>query len=64
MTHEKCLESVRLNLPDALKRDLQDLAAQEDRALGELIRRILEERMYGLARTICRTEPERPAGGR
>lgn len=57
MTHEKCLESIRLNLPEQLRRDLQDLAAQEDRALSELIRIILNERMYGLAPTICHKEP-------
>lgn len=64
MHHEKNLESIRLNLPEQLKKDLQDLAAQEDRAVSETIRRILEDRLYGLARTLCHPEPMRTAGGR
>lgn len=57
MTHDKCLESIRLNLPEKLKNDLQDLAAMEDRAVSETIRLILEDRLYGLARKLCHPEP-------
>ena len=64
MTHDKCLESIRLNLPEQLKKDLQDLAAQEDRAVSETIRLILEDRLYGLARKLCHPESTRTAGGR
>ena len=64
IAHDKCLESIRLNLPEKLKNDLQDLAAQEDRALSETIRLILEDRLYGLARKLCHPEPQRSAGGR
>ena len=58
-THEKCIESVRVHLPERLKNDLQDLADQEDRALSELIRVALEDWLYGQARHICRPVPER-----
>ena len=44
---EKCLESVRVHLPESLKNDLMILAAQEDRALSELIRVALEDWLYG-----------------
>jgi hypothetical protein len=64
MSHEKNLESIRFNVPDGLKHDLQDLAAQEDRALGELIRRICETHMYGAVRTLCKTESKSTEGGR
>ena len=33
--HEKALETITLHLPETLKRDLQDLALVEDRAVGE-----------------------------
>lgn len=59
MTHDKCLESIRLNLPEKLKNDLQDLAAMEDRAVSETIRLIIEDRLYGLARKLCHPEPLR-----
>lgn len=40
---EKCLESIRVHLPESLKRDLQDMAMQQDRALSEMIRYALED---------------------
>ena len=57
--HEKCLESCRVWLPESLKNDLQNLAAQQDRKLSELIRVALEDWLYGQARHICRPVPER-----
>lgn len=44
---QKCLESIKLHLPDTLKRDLQDLAMQEDRPVSEYIRVILVQHVYG-----------------
>ena len=63
-THEKCIESVRVHLPERLKNDLQDLAAQEDRALSELIRVALEDWLYGQVRHICRPGPSSTERGR
>ena len=57
---EKCLESVRVHLPESLKTDLMNLAAQEDRALSELIRVALEDWLYGQARHICKPGSARP----
>ncbi len=43
----KCLESIKLHLPEELKRDLQDLAMQEERAVSEYIRVVLQLHVYG-----------------
>ncbi|MDG4549849.1 MAG: hypothetical protein P9F19_01360 [Candidatus Contendobacter sp.] len=43
----KCLESIKLHLPEDLKRDLQDLAMQEERAVSEYIRAVLQLHVYG-----------------
>lgn len=43
----KCLESIKLHLPEDLKRDLQDLAMQEERAVSEYIRVVLQLHTYG-----------------
>jgi len=45
--HEKAMETITLHLPDTLKRDLQDLALVEDRAVGEWIRHHLAMMVYG-----------------
>jgi predicted transcriptional regulator len=45
---EKCISEVTVRLTDTLKRDLQDMAAHEDRTLSETIRIILETHLYGL----------------
>ncbi|MDS4026103.1 MAG: hypothetical protein RKO25_03795 [Candidatus Contendobacter sp.] len=43
----KCLESIKLHLPEELKRDLQDLAMQDDRPVSEYIRVVLVQHVYG-----------------
>lgn len=45
--HEKALAEVTVRMTDTLKRDLQDLAAMEDRKLSDTIRTILELHLYG-----------------
>lgn len=45
--NEKALETITLHLPESLKRDLQDLALAEDRAVGEWIRHHLNLIVYG-----------------
>lgn len=45
--HEKALETITLHLPENMKRDLQDLAMVEDRAVGEWIRHHLAMMIYG-----------------
>ena len=57
---EKCLESIRVHLPESLKRDLQDMAMQQDRALSEMIRYALEDWLYGQARHLCNPVPKVP----
>lgn len=47
MHHEKCLEDIHLHTGETLKRDLQDLAMQDGRAVGEYIRAVLELHVYG-----------------
>lgn len=47
MTNEKALETITLHLPETLKRDVQDLALAEDRAVGEWIRHHLTLIVYG-----------------
>ena len=44
---EKCLESIHVHTGETLKRDLQDLAMLEGRAVGEYIRAALETHVYG-----------------
>ena len=55
---EKSQANIKLWLPDAMKRDLQDLADQDDRKTSELIRVILEDYLYGAQRRLCRTGSE------
>ena len=45
---EKCISEITLRLPESLKRDLQDIAAHEDRTVSDVIRTLLEDRIYGL----------------
>ena len=47
---EKCLESIHVHTGETLKRDLQDLAMLEGRAVGEYIRHTLELHVYGAKR--------------
>lgn len=44
---EKLIEEMTIRLSESLKRDLQDVAAQEDRALSVVICQILELYLYG-----------------
>jgi hypothetical protein len=46
----KCLAEIKLHVPDALKRDVQDLAMAEDRKVSEYIRVVLEDHVYGKRR--------------
>ena len=55
---EKSQANIKLWLPDAMKRDLQDLADQDDRKTSELIRVILEDYLYGAQRRLCRPGSE------
>lgn len=45
---EKFLESLHVHTGETLKCDLQDLAMQQDRTVGELIRTVLEQYVYGV----------------
>ena len=58
---EKCLESIHVHVGETLKRDLQDLALLENRAVGELIRCILEDRLYGAIARIRDSNPNNEA---
>lgn len=44
---EKAIETITLHIPESLKRDLQDLALADDRAVGEWIRHHLALIVYG-----------------
>ena len=44
---EKAIETITLHIPESLKRDLQDLALADDRAVGEWIRHHLAMIVYG-----------------
>ncbi len=44
---EKALETITLHIPESMKRDLQDVALLEDRAVGEWIRHELGRILYG-----------------
>ncbi len=44
---DKAVETITLHVPESLKRDLQDLALAEDRAVGEWIRHELTAIVYG-----------------
>ena len=57
----KCLESIKLHLPEELKRDLQDLAMQEERAVSEYIRVVLQLHVYGAKAKLPTPSPEEKA---
>ncbi len=46
--HEKCLERINLNLPETLYRDTLEEAAEQDLAAGALVRKALEQYLYGI----------------
>jgi hypothetical protein len=45
---EKKISEVTVRLEEGMKRDLQDLAAHDDRTLSDTIRILLETALYGL----------------
>lgn len=57
----KCLESIKLHLPEDLKRDLQDLAMQDDRPVSEYIRVVLAIHVYGAKAKLPTSSPEEKA---
>ena len=56
MHREKCLETCNVHMSESLKRDLQDLAMQEGRAVGEYIRAVLELHVWGAGRKLLLSE--------
>jgi hypothetical protein len=46
--HEKVTESIKVHLPEKLKRDIQDQAMVEDRTASDWIRRTCELHLYGI----------------
>lgn len=44
---EKVTESIKLHLPERLKRDVQDAAMVDDRKVSEWIRHVLALHLYG-----------------
>ena len=55
---EKCLESIHVHTGESLKRDLQDLAMLEGRAVGEYIRAVLEAHIYGARAKLLPFRPQ------
>lgn len=55
---EKCLESIHVHTGETLKRDLQDLAMLEGRAVGEYIRAVLEAHVYGAKTKLLPFRPQ------
>ena len=55
---EKCLESIHVHTGETLKRDLQDLAMLEGRAVGEYIRAALETYVYGAKAKLLAFRPQ------
>ena len=55
---EKCLESIHVHTGESLKRDLQDLAMLEGRAVGEYIRAALETHVYGVKAKLLPFRPQ------
>lgn len=44
----KSTESIKLHLPEQLKRDVQDAAMSDDRKVSEWIRHVLALHLYGV----------------
>lgn len=59
--HEKYLEEIHLHLGESLKRDLQDLAMADNRAVGEYVRTALELHVYGHQAKLLQPDDERQA---
>lgn len=47
MTHEKCLFRLNLNLPETVYHDVLIEAAEQELAAGTLVRKVLEQYLYG-----------------
>lgn len=47
---EKKLADIRLHVSDKLKHDIQDAAMHDDRSVGDYIRLVLEDHLYGVQR--------------
>ncbi|HRX70979.1 MAG: hypothetical protein KDJ22_02430 [Candidatus Competibacteraceae bacterium] len=58
---EKCLESIHIHTGESLKRDLQDLAMLESRAVGEYARAVLDLHVYGARSRLERLDAEEKA---
>lgn len=56
MHREKCLETCNVHMSESLKRDLQDLAMQEGRAVGEYIRAVPALHVWGAGRKLLSSE--------
>lgn len=48
MTHEKCLSRLNLNLPESVYHDTLVEAAEQEVAAGALVRKVLEQYLYGV----------------
>ena len=60
----KCLESIKLHLPEDPKRDLQDLAMQDNRPVSETIRAVLETHVCGhVAKLLSPTQQDQARSG-
>ncbi|MCB1918652.1 MAG: hypothetical protein KDJ28_01575 [Candidatus Competibacteraceae bacterium] len=58
---EKCIESIHIHTGESLKRDLQDLAMLESRAVGEYARAVLDLHVYGAKSRLERISTEEKA---
>ena len=47
MPKENCLEDAHVHMGETLKRDVQDLAMRQNRAVGDYSRAVLEAHVYG-----------------
>lgn len=45
---EKITESIKLHLPERMKRDVQDAAMVDDRKVSDWIRHVLAHHLYGM----------------
>lgn len=45
---EKVTESIKLHLPERMKRDVQDAAMTDDRKVSDWIRHVLAQYLYGM----------------
>ena len=55
---------IKVWMPEALKRVLQDLAEQEDRSTSDYVCRVLEDHVFGFQRRLCNPPTEGAARSR